>query len=98
MAKHDPKTTLLDMLTCIQRCLKFVEGMQFDEFDKDTMRTSAVLHQLMILGEASTRLPSALKQQNTSIPWRDISDMRNILIHQYEDADLVTVWDTEVAP
>ena len=28
------------------------------------------------------------------IPWKLISAMRNILIHDYGDVDLVIVWDT----
>ena len=91
---HNIKISLLDMLMCIQQCLKFTDTMTFEQFDNDDKCVSAVLHQIMILGEASTRLPKTLKDRYPSVPWRDISDMRNILIHQYEDADLVTVWDT----
>ena len=29
-----------------------------------------------------------------TLPWQDMTDMRNFLIHKYGDVDSDTVWDT----
>lgn len=35
-----------------------------------------------------------IKKDNSEIEWRDLSDFRNFLIHDYIDVDLKIVWDT----
>lgn len=53
----------------------------------------AVLRELEIIGEAANKLPDDLKNQYPSVPWRDITDFRNILAHHYWAIDLETVWN-----
>lgn len=53
----------------------------------------AVLRELEIIGEAANKLPDDLKKQYPSVPWRDITDFRNILAHHYWAIDLETVWN-----
>lgn len=53
----------------------------------------AVLRELEIIGEAANKLPDELKNQYPSVPWRDITDFRNILAHHYWAIDLETVWN-----
>ena len=53
----------------------------------------AVLRELEIIGEAANKLPDELKKQYPSVPWRDITDFRNILAHHYWAIDLETVWN-----
>ena len=49
---------------------------------------------LKIIGEAASKVSADTRSQNTSIPWQDITGMRNRLIHAYFDVDLDTVWST----
>ncbi|TAO01281.1 MAG: DUF86 domain-containing protein [Phormidium sp. SL48-SHIP] len=53
----------------------------------------AVLRELEIIGEAANKLPDELKNQYPSVPWRDMTDFRNILAHHYWAIDLETVWN-----
>ena len=53
----------------------------------------AVLRELEIIGEATNKLPDDLKNHYSSIPWRDIIDLRNILAHHYWAIELETVWN-----
>jgi uncharacterized protein with HEPN domain len=53
----------------------------------------AVLRELEIIGEAINKLPDELKNKYPSVPWRDITDFRNILAHHYWGIDLETVWN-----
>jgi uncharacterized protein with HEPN domain len=39
-------------------------------------------------------LPAALKTAHPEVPWRKVIGMRNIIIHDYSETDLPTVWDT----
>lgn len=46
------------------------------------------------IGELVSQLSDAVKQQNTSIPWRVIKDTRNFYVHSYGSIDIPSVWDT----
>lgn len=67
-------------------------GEDFEAFSADLKTQSAVLHQLMILGEACKRLSREQREQYPEIAWSDIMRMRDKLIHHYEAIDLGLVW------
>ena len=52
----------------------------------------AVIRRIEVLGEAVGYLPDDLKARYSQIPWQDIKDMRNKLIHDYGHVDLDLVW------
>jgi uncharacterized protein with HEPN domain len=52
----------------------------------------AVVRLLEIIGEAATRTTEAIREEHPAIPWRQISGMRNRLIHGYDSVDLDIVW------
>jgi uncharacterized protein with HEPN domain len=53
---------------------------------------SAVLHQLLVLGEAVKRLSGDFRDAHPEVPWRLIAGMRDKLIHHYDSVDLDEVW------
>ncbi len=57
------------------------------------MRSAAVIREFEIIGEAVGKLPDELKSRFPDIPWREIKDFRNLLIHEYFGVDLEIVWD-----
>ena len=52
----------------------------------------AIIRQLEIVGEASKRLSSSLRDATPEIPWRRICGLRDVLIHNYMGVDLEAVW------
>jgi uncharacterized protein with HEPN domain len=61
-------------------------------FMQDLMRQSAVLRQLEVMGEAAKHVSPSFKAAYPHIPWRQITGMRDILIHAYNRVDLDIVW------
>jgi uncharacterized protein with HEPN domain len=49
---------------------------------------------LMEIGEAVGHLSPALTDANPEIPWRQISGMRNVLVHDYDDVSFAEVAGT----
>ena len=62
---------------------------------------SAVCRNLEIIGEASRKVPPDFRAANPEVPWREMNDLRNVLIHNYEGADPDLVWaivDRDIPP
>jgi uncharacterized protein with HEPN domain len=90
--QHNPKTYLADIISCIENCQSFTTDMDFITFNSDLKTSSAVLHQIMIIGEATKKLGTKFTANYPEIPWRHMAGMRDVLIHNYEDADLSIAW------
>ncbi len=59
----------------------------------DTLATArqlrhAALYDLVVIGETLGRVSAEVKGLGHDIPWREISNLRNILIHSYWQVDL----------
>lgn len=76
---------ILDAITRIKKYLKHTKT--FDAFEKDEKTMDAVLHQLQIIGEAAKRVGQETKNKLSEIPWKDITGIRDILVHDYFAVD-----------
>ncbi|MFZ2070414.1 MAG: DUF86 domain-containing protein [Halobacteriota archaeon] len=91
---RDPKLYLRDIVEAMEAIEQFVEGMSFEAFKNDDMRSSAVLRKFEIIGEATKNVPESIKLSYASIPWRDMAGMRDRLIHFYFGVKYDLVWNT----
>ena len=73
---------------------KFTKGKSKEDFIKEEMLSSAVIKKFEIIGEACSRLSEDFRTTHTTIPWKEIIGMRNILIHDYFGTDLEGVWNS----
>jgi len=85
--------TLIDLLTAARSAREFLGTSDNAAFVSDRKTQSAVLHQLMLLGEAAKRLSTEFRDQHGEIPWREIAGFRDRLIHAYDNVDLEMVWN-----
>jgi uncharacterized protein with HEPN domain len=85
---------LLDILRAARLAVAFKGDLDQSAFLNDLKTQSAVLHQLLVLGEAVKRLSEGLRTSHPAIPWRMIAGMRDKLIHAYDAVDLDAVWRT----
>jgi len=91
---RDPKLYLKDILVAMDAIEQFVEEVDFETFKNDDMMTSAVIRKFEIIGEATKKIPEEIKQQYPAIPWKDMSGMRDRLIHFYFGIKYELVWET----
>jgi uncharacterized protein with HEPN domain len=92
--KREYDDYLHDMLDNAELALSFVIGMEYDEFFEDEKSTYAVMRALEIIGEAARKVPEDVRNANPEIPWREITGMRNKLMHEYFGANMKVVWRT----
>jgi len=90
----DDSDYLKHILESIENIEDYLEGFDFESFSKDRKTISAVVRELEIIGEATSNLSEKFKKDNFEIPFRDIIDMRNRLIHEYFGVNKKIVWET----
>ena len=89
--KKNPRVYLEDILSAIAKIKDYTkEGKEM--FFEDEKTQDAVIRQISIIGEAAAKLPSNLKVQYPEIPWKKTIAMRNIIIHDYSQTDMPTIW------
>jgi uncharacterized protein with HEPN domain len=86
------EASLLDIARAAGLILAFKEGLDEAAFYSDLKTQSAILHQLLVLGESVKRLSDAFRAEHPEIPWRLMAGMRDKLIHGYDAVDLTEVW------
>jgi uncharacterized protein with HEPN domain len=91
---RDLKLYLDDMLKSLEEIEGFIKGLAFDEFCNSTQVIRAVTMNLIIVGEAAKHVPAEMRKTQPQIPWSKIVGMRNILTHNYPEADTEIIWKT----
>lgn len=83
---------LEDILDSIAAIKTYVKRASLPSFKKNRMMVDAVLRNIEIIGEAARNIPPAVRNIHPDIPWKRIIGLRNIVIHQYANVDLETIW------
>ena len=63
-------------------------------FDREEGTQNSIIYYLQIIGEAASAIPHDFRDRHPEIPWRQMINTRNKLIHNYEGIDLDIVWET----
>jgi uncharacterized protein with HEPN domain len=88
---RDDAERVRDIQEAIAKIEKYaVRGRQV--FNEDELIQTWVVQHLQIIGEASNAMSEAFKSLHPEIPWQDIVDFRNVLVHEYFRIDIDIVW------
>jgi uncharacterized protein with HEPN domain len=77
---------LQDMLDAIAEIRRYLPSDR-SAFDSNPLLQSHILRHVQIVGEAAARIAKQTKDAHPQIPWRQISGMRHILVHDYFRVD-----------
>lgn len=92
MNKRSPDIYLLDILDSIQLIQGYLKDVSEVEFYNNVEKQDAVLRRLEIIGEAVKQIPENIRNEYKDIQWRQISGMRDVIIHQYFGVTLEMIW------
>lgn len=93
-AERDFRDYLQDMYEAAEKVASFIRGMTEEQFLADEKTQYAVVRALEVMGEASKKVPSEFKGKHQGIPWREISGMRDKLVHDYFGVNAAVLWRT----
>lgn len=81
------------MFDSIKLIEDFTENIRKNDFMNNVEKQSAVIRQIEIIGEAVKNISDSFRGKHPKIPWKEISGMRDKLIHNYFGVDLDSVWN-----
>lgn len=74
-------------LDCIERLERIAKTTP-----RNDIAEMAAIRAIEVIGEAANNLSDALKQSFPDVSWRQMIDMRNLLIHGYFEVESARVW------
>ena len=81
-----------DMIEFAEKVRAYTSKMDQAAFVDDSVTCDATLRNLVLIGEAATHIPMAIRDEHPEIPWRAIIATRNRLAHSYLSVDEDTIW------
>ena len=88
------KVYVQDIIKAVNAIEKFVKGMDIKSFLTDDKTSSAVIRKFEIMGEDAKQVPTEFQTHFPEIPWKEISRMRDKLIHHYAGVNLFILYET----
>lgn len=95
-SKHHPPSDELfleHILIEAQRIHESMTGKTVSDLADDWVLEHAVTRSFEIMGEVSGRISIEMKEQYPDLPWRNMKEMRNKVIHQYYEVDYRVIQD-----
>ena len=92
MSHEDNRSRLRHMLDYAQEAVEMVGGVKREALDQDRKLNLSLVRLLEVVGEAAGRIPENFRAEHPKVPWRDIADLRNRLIHGYDSVNFDVLW------
>jgi uncharacterized protein with HEPN domain len=87
---------LQHILDAIAKVETYLQDVDEETFDENSLLQDGVIRQIEIVGEATRHLSAEFRSRYPQVPWADIAGMRHKLIHDYFGVDIGKVWLTAV--
>lgn len=92
MSKRSDALLIFDILESIEKIFQYTAALDEKEFLQNSEKSDAVIRNIEVIGEASSKLSAEFQARHSEIPWAQIVSMRNRLIHGYFGISLPTIW------
>ena len=87
------KLYLEDILTSINKIQNYIGDTSYEALLVDEMKLDAIVRNFEIIGEAASHIPAEIRDKYPFVEWRKISDLRNVLAHEYFGINYKIMWD-----
>lgn len=76
----------------VEKIDSYIAEHKYTEFASNEWDQAAIIRFFEIIGEAVNNIDEDFKKMFPDVGWRDMSDFRNFLIHDYMNIDIKIVW------
>ena len=80
------------MLLYAERAVQYAGGLDYNCFSKQQLIIDACVLNISQLGELTRHLDKEYKEAHPDLPWYNIYNLRNRIVHDYEGIRLDVVW------
>ena len=94
MDSKDTNIFLSHILESISYIEHDTDGKSKQDFLNDRVVQDLVVRRLAVIGEAARNIPDDFRKKHKQIPWRSITGMRDVVVHDYFSLDFGRIWDT----
>ena len=77
--------------------LEHIGGRSQASLDLDRKTRSAVLYEIVVIGEGVKRLSVEFRARHPEVAWKRIAGMRDRVVHSFDEVDLQLIWDVAQA-
>jgi uncharacterized protein with HEPN domain len=96
MSRHEDSLRLRHMLRYSREIMTLARGKARADLDHERLLNLALVRLIEIVGEAACRVSPETRAGHPEIPWAQITNMRNRLIHGYDWVDFDILWQTVI--
>ena len=96
MSRHEDTVRIRHMLDYARETVALVQARSRRDLDSDRVFSLALVRLLEIVGEAASRVSQEARLQYPHIPWWQVVNLRNRLIHGYYEVDFDILWQIVV--
>ena len=93
MSRRDPLVYVRHMLDHAREACEMSLERSRPELDSDRLLRYSLLHLMAVIGEAAARIPDEFRSQHSIVPWRGTINLRNHLVHGYDQIDYDALWE-----
>lgn len=92
MSRRDDAVPMRHMLDHAREAVAMVRGRARRDLDADRLLQLALTRILEIVGEAANRVTPPGRAKHPDIPWSEMINTRNRIVHGYDTVDYDIVW------
>jgi uncharacterized protein with HEPN domain len=94
MSKREVKLYLTDIDDAISTIQSYTSGMTYEQLLGDRKTREAIILNFVVIGEAIKKIPPAIIEQDTHVPWKEFAGMRDKMVHGYFSISPMIMWET----
>jgi uncharacterized protein with HEPN domain len=91
--KQNDRERLNNMLEMSKEALNLVQNKTRTALDGDKQLTLSLLKYLEMIGSAASRVSKECRNGCEPIPWDQVTEMKQQVVHTYWDIDLDWIWE-----